>query len=353
MKIIIKLLFITLLFSACGKDNKKYNPDQRYQDPRKPLAWGDQKKIYGFAGDKAWKYSQNFLSKSLERYQFTTTNEQFFEFVREKHEKLDVYYKYKNLVFLCNLKGKDKISQYVKGILSPKTKEIIKKDSARIIVKRDLFANNQIIVFAVGNNLENLLKYLYIKREKIFEEFKSELFQRIKRQIYKIDTIPQSSFSHLPWEMKIPKNYVVFRQDPENNFISFLKRLRETPDRYIAVYYEKMDKNKIGKEWLIKKRRRIFKRYYEGDDFKKEDIRQEVVNFADRKAFKISGRWQNEQYIVGGAFQAFAFYDQKRKLAFIVDNSVYYPEGDKIEALIETEIISRTIKLKEIKRSSK
>jgi len=50
---------------------------------------------------------------------------------------------------------------------------------------------------------------------------------------------------------------------------------------------------------------------------------------------------------VGGAFQSFAFFDENSERAYLIDNSVYYPEGSKLEALIELEIISSSIVIKD------
>ena len=69
-------------------------------------------------------------------------------------------------------------------------------------------------------------------------------------------------------------------------------------------------------------------------------------NIAGYEGWMIRGRWQNEQQAVGGAFSAYAFYEPVTSQLFLIDNTVYHPEGDKLPALIELEIISNSLKIK-------
>ncbi|MCK5050398.1 MAG: DUF4837 family protein, partial [Candidatus Cloacimonetes bacterium] len=90
-------------------------------------------------------------------------------------------------------------------------------------------------------------------------------------------------------------------------------------------------------------------KYYDEDEFFDRDVRMEKFKLAGYQGWRLTGRWQNKKHSVGGAFQSFAFYDETNGLAYLIDNSVYHPEGEKLEALYELEIISNTLKLKETK----
>ncbi|MCK5345363.1 MAG: DUF4837 family protein, partial [Candidatus Heimdallarchaeota archaeon] len=93
-------------------------------------------------------------------------------------------------------------------------------------------------------------------------------------------------------------------------------------------------------------RKNISWKYYDEDEFFDKDIRIQPYEIGSYQGWKFSGRWQNKKYAVGGAFQSFAFYDEAAKKAYLVDNSIYFPEGYKLAGLIETEVISQTIKIK-------
>ncbi len=83
-------------------------------------------------------------------------------------------------------------------------------------------------------------------------------------------------------------------------------------------------------------------KYYDEDEFFDRDVKLGKYSLAEHKGWFLSGRWQNKKFAVGGAFQSFAFYDEVNGKAYLVDNSVYYPSGEKLEALYELEIISNS-----------
>ena len=87
-------------------------------------------------------------------------------------------------------------------------------------------------------------------------------------------------------------------------------------------------------------------RIYDEDEYVEENLRSRKYQFAGFSGWRIDGTWMNKKYTAGGAFQSFAFYDEETQQAFLIDNSVYYPEGFKLDALIELELISETIQLK-------
>jgi hypothetical protein len=112
------------------------------------------------------------------------------------------------------------------------------------------------------------------------------------------------------------------------------------------VYFQKIPKEDFNRDWLRDSRRKLSWKYYDEDEFFDRDVKLGKSNLAGHKGWFLSGRWQNKKFAVGGTFQSFAFYDEVNGRAYLVDNSVYYPSGEKLEALYELEIISNTLKLK-------
>ena len=344
-KIIGLFILVILLIGCSGNDNKHHASGKKI-DSRKPMSWGHKKTIYVFADKKVWKYAEQPLKQTLERFLFTTENEKYFEVKHVPIDEMEQFYKFNNLIFMADIQSDEKVSSYIKEIMGEQIKEEINADLVGMYPKENVWANDQFVLFMVGNSEENLLKLNILQAAETFDLFQDKLYERIKRQIYKYDVFSSNSFSAFPWELKIPKNYVLYKKDMENNFISFLARLRNSPDRYISVYYENMDEDRVGKEWIKKTRAEITWKYYDEDEFKDKDVRVERSKLGKYRCWKLSGRWQNMKHAVGGAFQSFAIYDEQTKTAFLIDNSVYFPEGYKIPGLIELEIISRTLEIK-------
>ncbi len=341
MKKILFLLTAIFLIFGCG-EKKEEKSSQQKLDPRKPMSWGHQQTIYVFADENVWKYAKSHLQKNLERFHFTTTNEKIFEIKRAKN--IEQFYRFNNLLFFCDLEATTEISEYVKDIISKKIITEVKENSVGIYPKNNLWANDQFVLFLLGDNERNLLTLNIEMANEVYSLFREKLLERISRQVYQTKIYSQQEFADLSWKLKLPKSYVRYKKD--ENFLSYLARLRNKPDRYISVYWEDIDEKDFGKDWFHKKRADLAWKYYDEDEFDKKDAKSEKIKFLGQTAWKLSGRWQNKKYAVGGAFQSFSFYDKKTQKAYLIDNSVYFPEGDKLPALLELEIISKTFSIK-------
>lgn len=344
-KIIISAFLIIILgIYGCGKSE---SPQESYTDIRKPISWGKSSVIFAFADDKVWDYGKLEILKSLEREFFTTTNEKLFTVQREDISQIKRYYKFANLLFLCDTNSNKPTSQYVKSILPEQTSSLSDSIPADIIAVKDNWSQNQAVVFVIGKDIETLLLYTFEKSNIIFKIYRNREIERIKNLIYKPGLNKKEikyQKEHYPWHLDLPYQYLTFRKDDENHFVSYLLRVEKHPDRFLAVYWENMSENNVNKEWLWNKRLKLGKKYYEGDEFSSEDVTQEKTQFLSYNGYKLSGRWQNPDYFIGGAFVSSAFYDEKQKIAYLIDNAVFFPEGEKLRALIGLEIISKTFK---------
>jgi hypothetical protein len=357
-RFIISLMILSLLMLSCGKkadkngkvNGKKTVEDENYIDPSKPMSWGQEQVIYVFAEKKNWTDLEPYLKYSLERYYYTVKNEKLFEIRFGDVTKLDQYYKYKNLMFICDMSSDGPVSKYVKEMMSPVMTDHVNKYYSGLFAKHNLWANEQFVVFMIANNHDNLVKYTKQNLNELFYHYKKKMVSRSEQKLKKVKKVSYKEFRDYPFTLEIPASYLLYKRYPEKNFISYMWRSREdqrqNPDKYISVYYEKSDKNIVNKEWLEKNRKKIAWDYYEQDIMKKDDVQFARYRFIDRVTYYMSGRWQNEKYYIGGTFQAMAFYDEKTKTAYLIDTSVYFPFGDKLKYLIELESIAKTFKTK-------
>ena len=342
--IISVFVLLILIIFGCGKSEstKSYSTDIR-----KPISWGKSSVIFAFADDKVWDYGKLEILKSLEREFFTTTNEKLFTVRREDILQIKNYYKFANLLFLCDTSSNKPTSQYVKSIIPIQTSSLSDSIPADIIAVKDNWSQNQAVVFVIGKDIETLLLYTFEKSNVIFNIYKDSEMKRIRNLVYKPGFNKEEieyQKEHYPWHLDLPYQYLTFRRDDENNFVSYLLRVEKHPDRFLAVYWENMPEDNVNKQWLWNKRLELGKKYYEGDEFSPEDVTQENIHFLSYDAYKLYGRWQNPNYFVGGAFTSFAFYDEKQKIGYLIDNAVFFPEGEKLRALMGLEIISKTFK---------
>ncbi len=338
------LILIFLFLISCSQETE--SSSKRKVDIHKPMSWGHKQDIYVFADDNVWKYAEHYIRNTLERFQFTTENEPFFTVKRTPMDKMEQFYKFNNLLFLADLSSNAPVASYVKQIMGTQVDAEIAANSVGVYPQNNIWARDQFVLFLVADNERNLLNLNIEMANKTFELFKDVLFDRIKTQVYKSKAYSPQTFDNFTWNLELPKSYEVYKQDIANHFISFLARLRNKPDRYVSVYSQKMGSNEVDEDWLKKTRAELAWKYYDEDEFFDKDIRFERIELSGFEGWKISGRWQNKKYAVGGAFQSFAFFDEAGKKAYLIDNSIYFPEGFKLAGLIEMEVISRTFSVK-------
>lgn len=347
---LIFLLLVILFSSACQKKAPTYQQYKVVKDASKPLSWGQDQVIYTFIDDGPWKTNEGILRGNLERYQYTTDNESYFELKRGDVSALEQFKKFRNLVFCASLSSIDPVSMFVKAILSDTYTNQVKKNRVAMFVKSNLWANDQTVVFVIADTDKHLLAFNYLSQNQLFGVFLDRLYQRLAQKAYDVPVLDDVIFADYPFTLKIPNNYRVYRNEQKSHFISFIYRspqeTREQPDKYVAVYYEAMPTNQVDQEWLIKTRREMAWKHYDQDEFSKKDIRVEKADFNGTPAWKISGKWQNKKYAIGGAFQSYAIYDAKHKMAYLIDNSVFFPAGDKLSHLLELDAIGKSLQIK-------
>ncbi|HHI87818.1 MAG TPA: DUF4837 family protein [Candidatus Cloacimonetes bacterium] len=341
----IRILLLIVLFIALYACSKGPSPKKSTSDHRKPLSWGQTHRIFTYADDKAWAYGQLEIKKSLEREFFTTTNERLFEVERHDIHKIHTYYKFANLLFLCDVSSNKPVSKYVKEIIPEQVAAVNDTMPATMIAVKDLWARDQRVIFILGKDLEQLLLYTFENLNPIFDIYKEAEYKRLENNVYKLGLNEEEiayEKEHYPWYLELPMQYRLFRRKVSGGFVSYLCRVKNYPDRFLAVYWEPMEDNQVSKEWLFDKRVMMGEKYYMGDTLYTKDVRQEKADFLGYQAYKLSGRWQNPGNFTGGAFACWGFYDETQKIAYMIDNSVFFPEGNKLRALIGLEIISKT-----------
>ncbi|MCL2065711.1 MAG: DUF4837 family protein [Candidatus Cloacimonetes bacterium] len=316
-------------------------------NPRKPRAWGHPQTIYVFADIQVWSMNQPIVSHSLERYFFTTENEQLFQLELRDIERFRDTNRFNNIIFLADINSDQPVSTFVKSVMSENVIDSVRQRNASMFMNNNLWASDQLVMFFLGDNPESLRTFLFENRNTYFQLFYDRFIARLTYSSRRLKGLDDSIFANLPFMMYIPETYRVFRSDLENNFISFIWRSREdqerNPDLYISVYWEYADENPLHDDWLFEKRTDLAWNHYDEDEFSENDVMRGLKNLGDRQVWFLSGRWQNQKYFIGGTFQSFAFYDEELQIAYLIDTSVYFPAGAKLKYLLELEGLAKTL----------
>lgn len=353
MKYITFMLLGLSLLTACGKGSEspaRYTAFDGIIDHAKPVALGENEDIYVFCGIETRARLEPILKASLEREVALVYNEKYFNLLFADIKDVDGISRYKNLLFLGSLAGGDPVSRYLKDALSPDLQNRVSQSGGDLFISKNRFTRDQLIVHTVALDDERLVELAQSQANRLFSTYLERYTQRLAHQAYQAKVIPAGFFDPYPFSLKVPDTFQLYSNDRNNRFLSLLYRARmqnrEIPDKFVSVYYEDMDGDKVDETWLTDQRKRIGKLHFEGDSLNVETLRTERFKFAGYDGYRLSGAWINPGRMAGGAFQSYGFWDAKAKKAWLVDTMVFFPAGDKLPTLMELFMIASSFKAK-------
>lgn len=351
-----KLILFTLALLVLQGCYKTKAPSDRYTafdkllDHAKPLAMGDDRDVHVFCDPANWKALEPFIRSGIEREVPIVYPEKYFNLILTDVKEAETLAKYKNILYIGDLESSASVSTYMKSVLAKDFVTRVQGSGGDLFVAKNHNSRDQIILFLLGKDALSLSKIGALQADPIFSLLLRRFAERQGYYAYQGKVLPASFFEPYPFSLQIPDTYRIYSNDKAGNFLSFLYRAkmqnREIPDKYVSVYHEPMPENKLDINWLINKRKELGTKYFEGDEFDADLIRKEPFSFGDYEGFRLLGAWKNMKHAIGGGFQSFAFWDAKTKTAYIIDNIVYFPAGDKLPILVELYTISNSFRAK-------
>ncbi|HPV14839.1 MAG TPA: DUF4837 family protein [Candidatus Cloacimonadota bacterium] len=349
---IFLMLLTMLLLLSCRQSQDaptRYRAFEDLFDHSKPIAFGEDEDIYVFCGQQIRSKLEPVIMASLEREVALVYNEKYFRVIFSDVKEMERLQRFKNLLFIGTIEEGDPVSRYLQQALDPKLQARVRQTTGEIFQSKNRFVKDQLILQVIGLDNERITDLFTLSANRIFDLFLDRYTKRLAYQTYQINVIEPDFFEPYPFSLKIPNNYQLYANDKNNRFLSFLYRARiqngKHPDKFLSVYYEPMEQNVLDEKWLIDKRTDIGKVQF-GDSLNVQTLRTESFTFAGHQGFRLSGAWINLEKFAGGAFQSYAFWDEKTKQAFLVDTMTFFPEGDKLPVLMELFMIASTLKVK-------
>ena len=347
----LMLLAMLLLLSCRASQDAatRYTAFDDLLDHSKPIAFGEDEDIYVFCGQEVRAKLEPIILASLEREIALVYNEKYFRVIFSDIKEMDRLMRFKNLLFIGTIEEGDPVSRYLQKALDPKLQARIRQSTGEIFLNRNRFVKDQLIVQVIGLDNDRLTDLFTLSANRVFDLFLDRYTKRLAYQTYQTKVIEPDFFDLYPFSLKIPNNYQLYANDKNNRFLSFLYRARipnsKHPDKFISVYYEPMEQNTLDEKWLLDTRKHIGKVQF-GDSLNVENLRTESFKYAGYQGFRLSGAWINLEKYAGGAFQSYAFWDEKTCQAYLVDTMTFFPEGDKLPVLMELFMIASTLKVK-------
>jgi len=355
-RLTLALLIILLLgFAACKRETvppSVYDKYDHYLDKSKPMAFGDDRDIQLFVSDELQADIMDILAPSLTRKVQLSVLEQYFYLQPVSGDKIKEFANYKNLIFCGTLDGGDKVSRHIRSTLKQDILDRVKASGAEMVMASNVTVRDQLLLYLVASDAQALQQLASSRKDQIFEKFLERYSLRQGYQAYVNAVIDNKLFRSLPYTIQIPQLFDIYSNNPEGNFMSFVYKPRTTqrdlPDKFVSIYYEAMPQNKVNREWLLEKRKELLADHFPGDQILEDKIEFDYFQIGGFDALRLRGAWINSGISggVGGAFQTYAFWHAPSRTAFVVDNIVYFPAGDKLPVLLELEQISASLRVK-------
>ena len=347
----ICLAITLLLLAACDQDRGFYRKYEDLIDSSKPLAYGANNVVHMFAAIPALE-SVTALDMSITRETTLVVPEQYFQVAKDDPSRLQDLRKSRNLVLCGTLDSPDPVSAFIRQTLAPQLIEEVKSNGSALLVDTNVFCRDQIILFLLATDTDKLAALMQERADQAFYYLLEQYQKRLAYQAYRTKVMEAKVFQNSPFMLQLPLSYTSYKNDSKGAFLSFIYQPRipdrKVADKYVSVYYEAMQENDIDSTWIYQKRQELGAKYFDGDQIAPEGNTAEPVMIAGYKGWKLSGSWVNSSLNsgVGGAFQTFAFWHAPSKTAYLIDNLVYFPDGEKLPVLLELGMISQSLVIK-------
>ncbi len=227
---------------------------------------------------------------------------------------------------------------------------IVKIDSAAsndIRVRRDVWAEPQIVLQASAKSREELLQILGTQAQSLLEllvESEKSRYATIYKKL-KDQQIAEELASQFNISLDIPGGWVL---DARGKGYAWLTSESRRVTQHLLIWeYPYTDELQLSAGMLIAKRNEVGKQYVPGpnkDSFMTTELtyylpvfREETIN--NRYFATIRGLWKMENYIMGGPFVQISTVDTQRNRIVTVEGFVFAPSEEKRKYVRQIEAI--------------
>lgn len=222
---------------------------------------------------------------------------------------------------------------------------------AKFIIKRDVWAAPQTVVYVVGPNYDSIAQFIKKERYKLVALFEQAERDRIIQGIANLQdkdiiSVLQKKFNIT---MSIPKGYKLGIQT--DNFVWLTHETPKITQGIFIYTFPYKDKNTFSSEYLMKQRNDFVKQvqgptdgsYMTTSTVFPPDF--SAMMYRDRYYGVLRGFWDVYKHPMGGPFVSFSTLDEKRQTIINVEAFVYAPSSNKRNYLRQVETLLYTLEV--------
>tara|TARA_Y100000766_G_C18906696_1_gene606170 strand:- start:1855 stop:2889 length:1035 start_codon:yes stop_codon:yes gene_type:complete len=233
-------------------------------------------------------------------------------------------------------------------------------------VKKNVYANGQIIVQVSGNSKKAILQLFQEKKSQIFQLFDSHrtlIIQKLAK-VNNNNTLEEKLSNNHGIKLVIPQSYQLAIDS--TNFFYVSKKAKIECEKFnhgscyiqtgiFTYFFNYSSKEIFTPSKFIAIRDSITKQYVEGNSgnnslrsymkvYKGLPVSTKDINLDGKYAFEVKGWWDLQNGTMGGPFVSIAFVDELRNRVIVVDGFVFGPNFNKRRFIKELEAICLSIR---------
>ena len=230
----------------------------------------------------------------------------------------------------------------IKNILSVQQYQNSISGNKPIIISKDPFARNQLLMVINTPNVEKAIEFA-IKNNKNINSQYSMLFKK-RQERYMFNSARQKELEkHLiedyGWSIKIPWGYEVIIDSSEQQLFWIG---REMPFRWLAVHWRDgaiVDNYESARDFIMDFPLEYFKNIQYSENYFELNTTNQ---FNQRLAWEVNGLWESIDDAQGGPFLAYLFYDGITDRTYYIHAMIFHPGNNKVILLQQLDLIAKS-----------
>lgn len=256
-----------------------------------------------------------------------------------------------NLIFVVTLDNKSDQSKEIRSYFTDASLKMISRDSSLFMtVRKDEFANGQVVLYLYSQSEGLLQDQIKGHRQQLEEVFEGAVRERSRTRVLasRNSSVEKSILERHGYELQIPFGWDLAKD--LNDFI-WIRRLEPDSELNVfiheAPYQDQTIFNDIGAY-----RDKITENYLKDSEKptlyitrqQQVNLFTERVNFDGKFGLEARGLWRISDSSGGGPFVSYTLVDEGGTILYYVEGYVYSPGGKKKKLIREVEAILSTFK---------
>jgi hypothetical protein len=258
------------------------------------------------------------------------------------YHRFEIHRHVKNQLFAVDLSGNDDLARALPRMLESVAEDKLTAKEPFLLLLRDLWGTGQTSLFAVawsGADLRRLLAES--DSTQLRRSFENAVVDGLEKTIFLLGeerVLSAQIAQQYGWTMRLSPGFFA-AEDPKGNMVKFNA---DEPVRLLMVHWREGELPLETGTWnpILSE---ILDVYNDGDLFLPERTNIFEDEFQGTPALKWEGVWQNEKYVIGGPFRAFAFHRQGT--SYLLIGIVFNPGSSKVYLLRQVEALLGTFRL--------